>query len=419
MQTRRTFAALTAGAGFAPGKRPLEQWKPGIKISLQLPGDPSDEDLAFVRQLGLRYVNIPSGGAAATPDNFIRLRQKAEAAGLKVFKSGNRNVHNMPEVTLNLPGRDEKIEEYKQYLRNLASAGICYTTYAHMGNGIWSSQREATPGGALARALDLRKNPKGVWRDKTFEGPLTHGRRYSEREIWDNYEYFIRRITPVAEELGIRIGIHPDDPPGEPLGGVPRCIFSSFEGYRQALEIASNPNLGLCLCCGCRLEGGPRMGKGQRRRSAISPVLANSSKFISAMPARRFLISWKLSWTSATGTCTGSCAARRGRFPRLRHSRSRALHGRLPERGLGVQHRLHEGVSATRFGSGGQRKVTTGFRQAWREHSSITAQAEKRLLVRIARRLPQRVNSGHLTALGFLAMAGAGKECGGRSSDTR
>lgn len=262
MQTRRTFAALTAGAGFAPGKRPLEQWKPGIKISLQLPGDPSDEDLAFVRQLGLRFVNIPSGGAAATPDNLIRLRQKAEAAGLKVFKSGNRNVHNMPEVTLDLPGRDEKIEEYKQYLRNLASAGICYTTYAHMGNGIWSSQREATPGGALARAFDLRKNPKGVWRDKTFEGPLTHGRRYSEREIWDNYVYFIRRITPVAEELGIRIGIHPDDPPGEPLGGVPRCIFSSFEGYRQALEIASNPNVGLCLCCGCRLEGGPRMGKG-------------------------------------------------------------------------------------------------------------------------------------------------------------
>ena len=43
----------------------------------------------------------------------------------------------MPEVTLNLPGRDQKIEQYKQYLRNLAAAGIRYTTYAHMGNGIW------------------------------------------------------------------------------------------------------------------------------------------------------------------------------------------------------------------------------------------------------------------------------------------
>jgi len=56
-----------------------------------------------------------------------------------VWNIGNTSVHNMPEVTLNLPGRDQKIEEYKNYLRNLGKAGIHYTTYAHMGNGIWSS----------------------------------------------------------------------------------------------------------------------------------------------------------------------------------------------------------------------------------------------------------------------------------------
>jgi hypothetical protein len=58
-----------------------------------------------------------------------------------VWNIGNTSVHNMPEVTLNLPGRDRKIEEYKQYIRNLGKAGIYYTTYAHMGNGIWSSGR--------------------------------------------------------------------------------------------------------------------------------------------------------------------------------------------------------------------------------------------------------------------------------------
>jgi mannonate dehydratase len=42
----------------------------------------------------------------------------------------------MEEVTLNLPGRDKKIEEYKTYFRDLGKAGIYYTTYAHMGNGI-------------------------------------------------------------------------------------------------------------------------------------------------------------------------------------------------------------------------------------------------------------------------------------------
>lgn len=263
--TRRGFtASLAAAPALAvPAKRPLEAWAPGVKISLQIPTDPQPDDLRFPVQLGVGYVNIPTGGSRATSETFAALRQRVESAGLRVWNIGNSNVHNMPEVTLNLPGRDEKIEEYKQYLRNLAKAGIFYTTYAHMGNGIWSSERETTRGGAPARALNLSSpNAKGYWITKTFEGQLTHGRRYTEQELWDNYAYFIRQVVPVAEELGIRIGIHPDDPPAVELGGIPRCIFSSFDGYKRALEMANSPNIGMCLCCGCWLEGGPRMGRG-------------------------------------------------------------------------------------------------------------------------------------------------------------
>ena len=72
---------------------------------------------------------------------------------------------------------------------------------------------------------------------------------------------FAKEIAPVAEEAGVRIGIHPDDPPGVPLGGVPRPIFSSFDGYKRALEIADSPNVGMCLCIGCWLEGGEAMGR--------------------------------------------------------------------------------------------------------------------------------------------------------------
>jgi mannonate dehydratase len=173
---------------------------------------------------------------------------------------GNSNVHNMPAVTLNLPGRDAKIEEYKQYLRNLAQAGIFYTTYAHMGNGIWSSERETTRGGAPARAFH-QSNAKGYWIKETYEGPITHGRKFSKEEIWDNYTYFVKQVVPVAEEVGVRIGIHPDDPPVQELGGVPRCIFGNFDGYVRALEIAKSPNVGVCLCCGTWLEGGKLMGR--------------------------------------------------------------------------------------------------------------------------------------------------------------
>ncbi|MBM3835818.1 MAG: TIM barrel protein [Verrucomicrobia bacterium] len=267
---RRGFfklAASAAAAGLAwnpfaaQASKKLEPLPPGIKVSLQISRDVTEEDLKFAQQLGVEYVNIPSDPAKATAEHFISVKKRVEDAGLKVWNIGNSNVHNMPEVTLNLPGRDAKIEEYKNFLRNLAKAGVFYTTYAHMGNGIWSSERETTRGGASARAFDLNKNPKGYWVGKVFEGPLTHGRKYAKEELWENYTYFIKQVVPLAEELGIRIGIHPDDPPVPELGGIPRCIFGNFDGYTRALEIANSPNIGVCLCAGTWMEGGTHMGK--------------------------------------------------------------------------------------------------------------------------------------------------------------
>jgi mannonate dehydratase len=262
-QFGKTALSLALGASATTSSASAKMWNPppGIKLSLQIGTKPEDEDLQFVKQLGVGYVNIGTSGKTATAENFLRLRRWVEAAGLKIWNIGNTDVHNMEEVTLNLPGRDQKIEQYKQYLRNLAEAGIFYTTYAHMGNGIWSTEREPIRGGASSRAFDLAKADKGYWAGKVFEGPLTHGRKYSEEEIWDNFNYFIRQVIPVAEELGMRIGIHPDDPPVEALGGVPRCIFGSFDGYERALNLAASPNIGMCLCCGCWLEGGPAMGR--------------------------------------------------------------------------------------------------------------------------------------------------------------
>ena len=259
--SRRDWARLLAAAAAAPAawaQRPLEPLSPGIKISLQIPNDFTEEDLTFAKQMGVEYVSIPTRGG--TYEVFAEFKKRVNDAGLKVANIGNSSVHNMPEVTLNLPGRDEKIEEYKQYLRNLAKAGIYYTTYAHMGNGIWSSERETTRGGAPARAFHLA-DAKGYWAGEVFEPPLTHGRKFTEDELWENYTYFIKQVVPVAEEVGVRIGVHPDDPPVPELGGVPRSIFGNFEGYVRALQIADSPNVGVCLCCGTWMEGGEHMGK--------------------------------------------------------------------------------------------------------------------------------------------------------------
>jgi mannonate dehydratase len=240
---------------------PMIPLEPGMKIAAQISPEPSAAELALLQQMGIEYVVLWTNTEKSGYEYFSSRAKLFAQYGLKIYGFGLSSVHNHEAIVLGLPGRDAKIEEYKSHLRSMGKAGIPYATYAHMANGIWSSERETTRGGAPARAFDLAKGPKGYDGGRVYEGPLTHGRVYTPEEIWSNFEYFIRQIAPVAEEAGVRIGIHPDDPPVDGLGGVPRCIFSSFGGYQRALDIANSPNIGVCLCAGCWLEGGDLMGK--------------------------------------------------------------------------------------------------------------------------------------------------------------
>lgn len=252
--------------------------KEGIQIAVQTGADATDEDLRFFQQLGIEWVMVGIRDPKLhTLDVYKSFAKRFGDYGLKIYRITNLGVHNVPEITLNLPGRDEKIEEFKQFIRNIGEAGVKYNTYAHMGNGIWNSGRGEGRGGMDARRLDI-KDATGYWDGKKYQGELTHGREYTEDELWDNYTYLMREIVPVAEEAGVRIGIHPDDPPVYALGGIPRCIFGTFEGYKKAMEIADSPNIGVCLCIGCWLEGGEE-GMGASVTDAIKYFAGQNKLF--------------------------------------------------------------------------------------------------------------------------------------------
>jgi mannonate dehydratase len=219
-------------------------------LSMFIEPDPADEELLFARQLGVDCVYTWIRSEQRNYDYLARLRERVEAYGLRLYNVGNIEVAKNDKIHLALPGRDRAIADFQAFVRDLGRAGIGVTTFTWEPTQVWSS----APGesrGAPARAVDL---------DEMLRRPYTHGRAYSEEEIWENYTYFIRQMMPVCEEAGVRLALHPNDPPSPyPLGGIP-CLIHSFDTYRRAFAIAGSRALGMEFCCGCWLEGGAGFG---------------------------------------------------------------------------------------------------------------------------------------------------------------
>ena len=168
---------------------PFIQSQPGqkkstIRIAIQSATEPNPESIAFYKQMGISDVVLWTNESKASAEYYGSRKNFFAEHGIDVYGFGNASVHNEEKIVLNLPGREEKIEQYKKHLRDLGKAGITYTTYAHMGNGIWDSPNEITRGGASARAFNLNGENNGRWERKKYYGPFSHGRQYTIDEMW-------------------------------------------------------------------------------------------------------------------------------------------------------------------------------------------------------------------------------------------
>lgn len=207
------------------------------------------EILTFAKQMGCGGVllNTPQlpGDRRWEYGDLRRLRARVESYGLRLEALENTPVGFYESAMLGLPDRDEAIENYQTTIRNVGRAGIPILGYHWMPNSVWRTSSIAPGrGGALCTAFNMQE---------AADAPLSHDRVYSEDEMWRNYEYFMKAILPVAEEAGVRMALHPDDPPVPSLGGVAR-LMRSFEGFKKALEIVPSPNSGLDFCMGCWSE---------------------------------------------------------------------------------------------------------------------------------------------------------------------
>ncbi|WP_432981352.1 mannonate dehydratase [Dactylosporangium sp. CA-233914] len=148
----------------------------------------------------------------------------------------------MDRVRLGLPGRDEDIAAVVQQIEAMGNLGIGVLCYNWMPISSWSRTASGIPsrGGALVTGFRLA--------DAEALAEVEHPETSTEA-MWDALAYFLQAVMPVAERNGVKLGMHPDDPPLPRLRGVPR-IMGSADAYRRLLALYDSPANGVTFCQG-------------------------------------------------------------------------------------------------------------------------------------------------------------------------
>jgi mannonate dehydratase len=213
--------------------------------------------------------HIPVGEVWPLED-ILNLKKQVNEKGFHLDVIESVNVHE--DIKLGLPSRERYIENYKQTIRNLAKAGVKVICYNFMPVFDWTrsdlAKKRSDGSTVLAYEKDKIENidPEEMvrriesdsngfllpgWereRLKTIKNLFALYKGVTEDDLFENLRYFLEQIIPVAEECGIKMAIHPDDPPWS-VFGLPR-IVTNKENLERIVKMVDSPSNGITLCSG-------------------------------------------------------------------------------------------------------------------------------------------------------------------------
>ncbi|MEO7599220.1 MAG: mannonate dehydratase, partial [Opitutus sp.] len=231
-----------------------------------LPATP-DRSWDLARQVGITHVICkcaPELTGLPAPDDLPtlrRIRDRFADAGLKLIGLEG-DEFDMRRIKLGLEGRDADLERYRRMLGNMGQLGIGLLCYNFMATIGWFRTHPHVPGrgGSVTNRFQLAAVDSSL---------VPETERISEERLWSNYEYFLRSVLPMAEQSGVKMGLHPDDPPLSPLRGVGR-IFTTADSFARALAFSDSPSHGVTFCqANFRAMGGDVVSDARRFASRI------------------------------------------------------------------------------------------------------------------------------------------------------
>jgi mannonate dehydratase len=220
-----------------------------------------EKNLALMSTLGIDCVSLelpddPRGNPAmdlSSPDAITTFFTKAKAT-VAAHGMDLRTVlatSGFAEIKRGIAGRDEKIAYLQNVIQAMGAAGIPIMAYNFKLIVSKYLRSAPTPGRGLSTYIsfdynDYLKNPA-----PPVNPPL------SEAQMWDNIAYFLKAVIPVAENSGVRLALHPDDPPvphGTPALAGAAHIASTFDQYQRIFDIVPSRSNGMLFCQGCVTE---------------------------------------------------------------------------------------------------------------------------------------------------------------------
>jgi len=237
-----------------------------MKMTFRWYGDSDPVPLAYIRQIPGIYgivsavYDVPVGEVWPIA-NIRTLKAKIEAEGLKFEVVESVPVHE--DIKLGRPTAARLIANYAQTLRNLSQCGVKVVCYNFMPVFDWTRTILAMKldDGSTTLAFDAEQVAKidpeqGInlpgwdssYKPEELKALLAEYRGVGDEKLWANLTTFLKGVIPAAQEAGIKMAIHPDDPP-RPIFGLPR-IVKNVDDLRRLLAIVDTPANGLTLCAG-------------------------------------------------------------------------------------------------------------------------------------------------------------------------
>jgi len=247
------------------------------------------DNYAFARQAGATHVvvhlvdyfkqgssnprnNQPTGGryegwgVAGDPKKLwtvtelTTLRKAIEACGLALAAIENLDPAHWHDILLDGPQRPQQIEDVKTIIRRLGEAGIPVLGYNFSLAGVSGRVTEAAGrGGAITVGMDGPADdvpiPNGMVWNMIYdpEAPAGTLPSITHQELWRRLQRFLEDVIPVAEQAGVRLAAHPDDPPLPTMRRQPRLVYQPYM-YQRLIDLVPSPSNALELCVGTIAE---------------------------------------------------------------------------------------------------------------------------------------------------------------------